>query len=284
MKPTLVIGATGNIGSQVVDQLRDARVPVRAMTRNSQAARFPEGVDVVRGDLSLPETLDGPLVGVGAVFLVWTAPLDTLPQALERIVRTSERIVLLSSPHKTAHPFFQQPNPLRTIHAAIERSIEASGIPWTFLRPGVFAANARSWWAPGIRSGKAIRWPFLAASTAPVDERDVAAVAVRALCDDGHAGAEYVLTGPDSLTQAEQLEAIGLALGRRLSLEEISPEEARRELLPLMPLRVIDMLLDAWRASLGQPAFVTSTVADLTGNPAGRFLDWATRRSADFRE
>jgi uncharacterized protein YbjT (DUF2867 family) len=67
----------------------------------------------------------------------------------------------------------------------------------------MFAANALRGWAPQIRVGDVVRWPYLAAPTAPIDERDIAAVAVLALCEDGHAGAEYVLTGPESLSQFE---------------------------------------------------------------------------------
>src|SRR6185437_837086 len=152
-------------------------------------------------------------------------------------------------------------------HAQIERVIEASGLEWTFLRPGMFAANARFWWARQIRAGDVVRWPYTAAPTAPIHERDVAAVAVRALCEDGHAGAEYVLTGPQSLTQTEQVNSIGNAIGRRLRIEEISPDEARRELLTTMPVTVINMLLDAWAAGTGQPALVTSTVEEITGIP-----------------
>ena len=111
----------------------------------------------------------------------------------------------------------------------IERLIETSGLQWTFLRPGMFAANALHWWAPQIRVGDLVRWPYLAAPTAPVDERDIAAVAIRALCEDGHAGAEYVLSGPQSLSQFEQVSAIGRVIGRSLRIEEISPDEARRE-------------------------------------------------------
>ena len=68
-----------------------------------------------------------------------------------------------------------------------------------------FAANALRWRAPQIRAGNVVRWPYLAVPTAPIDERDIAAVAVRALCEDGHAGAEYVLTGRQSLSQFEQV-------------------------------------------------------------------------------
>jgi uncharacterized protein YbjT (DUF2867 family) len=133
------------------------------------------------------------------------------------------------------------------------------------------------------RPGEAVRWPYLAAPTAPIDERDIAAVAVRALCEDGHAGAEYVLTGPQSLTQFEQLSTIGRATGRTLRVQEISPDEARREWLPIMPASVVNMLLDAWAAAIGQPAFVTSTVAEITGAPPRTFLDWATDHAAAFR-
>jgi len=128
-----------------------------------------------------------------------------------------------------------------------------------------------------------VRWPYLTVPTAPIDERDIAAVAVRALCDDGHAGAEYVLSGPQSLSQFEQVSTIGRVIGRSLRIEEISPEEARSELLTIMPAFVAKMQLDAWAAGIGQPAFVTSTIAEITGTPARTFLDWATDHAADFR-
>ena len=128
-----------------------------------------------------------------------------------------------------------------------------------------------------------MRWPHLAAPTAPIHERDIAAVAVRALCDDGHAGAEYVLTGPQSLSQFEQISTIGSVMGRSLRIEEISPDEARRELLTIMPAAAINMLLAAWAAAIGQPALVTSTVAEITGAPARTFRDWAIDRAAEFR-
>jgi uncharacterized protein YbjT (DUF2867 family) len=165
----------------------------------------------------------------------------------------------------------------------IERLIEDSGLQWTFLRPGMLASNALFWWAPQIRSGDLVRWPLLSAPTAPIDERDIAAVAVRALCEDGHAGAEYVLTGPEGLSMLEQLSTIGRAIGRSLRIEEMSPEEARREWLPTWPEPVVNMLLNAWAAALGQPAYVTSTVADVTGVPARTFLEWATAYAAQFQ-
>jgi hypothetical protein len=65
--------------------------------------------------------------------------------------------------------------------------------------------------------------------------------------------------------------------------EEISPDEARQELLSIMPAGVANMSLNAWAAAIGQPAFVTSTVADITGVPARPFADWVADHSAEFR-
>jgi uncharacterized protein YbjT (DUF2867 family) len=233
--------------------------------------------------VAVPESLDVCLDGIDTVFLVWTAPATAIASALQRITRRARRIVFLSAPLKTAHPLFQQPNPLRAVHEQIERTIEASRLEWTFLRPGMFAANALSWWAPQIRAGTVVRWPYLSVPTAPIHECDIAAVAVRALCDDGHAGAEYVLTGPQSLTQLEQLTTISTVIGRSLRTEEISPDEARRELLTIGPLPAVNMLLAAWQAAMSQPAHVTATAAQVTGAPARIFLEWATDHAAAFQ-
>jgi uncharacterized protein YbjT (DUF2867 family) len=281
MKRILVTGATGTIGSQVISQLLPTDAQVRAMTRNPAAANLPPEAEVVRGDLTDPASLDECLEGIEVVFLVWTAPADAFPAALDRIARQARRVVLLTSPHKTPHPLFQQANPMAAMFAEIERRIEASGVQWTFLRPGMFAANALSWWGPQIRTGNVVRWPYGEAPTAPIHERDVAAVAVRTLLADGHEGAEYVLTGPESLGQREQVAVIGEGIGRPLRYEEISPEEARRE-LPF-PAPALDMLLKAWAATLGHPALVTSTVAEVTGRPARSFRDWVSDHAEAFR-
>src|SRR5438034_1039934 len=163
MNRVLVIGGSGTVGRQVVSRLVATGAQVRALARNPGAARLPQQVEVVRGDLTLPETLDACLEGMQTVFLVWTAPAAAVAPALERIAKHARRIVFLSAPIKTAHPLFQQPNSLRVQAELIERLIETSGLQWTFLRPGMFAANALGWWAPQIRAGvRVVRWPWLA--------------------------------------------------------------------------------------------------------------------------
>ncbi len=280
MTKVLVTGATGHIGGEVVARLLAAGAEVRALTRNPAAARLPAGVAMVAGDLTVPESLDDGLEGVDAVFLVWTAPAATAPAVVARMAARARRIVLLTSPHRTPHPFFQQPNALRALHEQLDDLVASSGAAWTILRPGMFASNALFWWAPQIRAGDVVRWPYGAAETAPVHERDVAEVAVRALCDNAHAGADYVLTGPASLSQATQVRTIGEAIGREVRFEEMSPEEALRELG--MPPAVAGMLLGAWAAALGQPAYVTDAVEQITGAPARTFRRWADEHAAAF--
>ena len=283
MNRILIVGGTGRVGREVLAQLTPLGVTVRALVRDPANAQLPPHVEAVFGDLTRPETLDSCINGVDAVFLVWTAPPATLAPALKKILKNGPRIVFLSAPHKTPHPFFQQPNPIAVLHAQIEQIIEASVCQWTYLRPGMFAANALGWWAPRLRTGAdLVRWPYAAAPTAPIDERN-AAVAIRALCHNGHAGAENVLTGPQSLTQSEQLSIIGDAIGRPLRMEEMFPDETRREWRDFMPPSVTDMLLNAWAAAIGQPAFVTSTVEEITGAPARTFRDWARDHAAAFR-
>ncbi len=281
--PVLVTGATGRVGRVVVDRLLDRGVPVRALVRRAEAAAtLPSTVEVFTGDLTVPESLDPALKGAGAVFLVWTAPPPTAGAVVARLAAHVRRAVFLSSPHRTPHPFFQQPNPMRALHADIERLLAATPLETTIIRPGMFASNALAWWAPAIRNGEAVRWPYGAAASAPVDDRDIAAVAARTLCEDGHAGGDYVLTGPESLTQAEQLEVIGDALGRRIAYEELTPDEFRSLWEGTAPRSAVDMLLAAWRAAVGQPAYLTTVVPDILGTPARSLHQWTVDHAAAF--
>lgn len=282
-RPILVIGATGRIGRYVVDELARLNVPVRALAREPTQARLPEVVDVVPGDLTAPESLDDALRDVGAVFLLWAAPIAAAAGAIDRFAAASSRVVLLSAPFRTPHPFFQQPNGMRDVLAEVERLLATAGLATTILRPGMLASNARDWWGQQIRDGDVVRWPYASVETAPIDERDVAAVAAHALLNDLHVGGDYVLTGRESLSQAAQVNAIGHAISRAVRLEELTPDEFRRETAARWPPAVVEMLLAAWGAAVGLPAFVTSTVGEITGTPARTFREWAVDNAAAFR-
>jgi len=145
--PVLVVGASGRVGSGVTGLLLDAGVPVRALTHRAEATEdLPAGAEAVAGDLTVPQSLDHALEGVGAVFLVWTAPPHTVGAVVERLASHGPRVVFLSAPFRTPHPFFQQPKPMATLYAQIEDLVASSGIEMTVIRPGMFASNALSWW------------------------------------------------------------------------------------------------------------------------------------------
>jgi uncharacterized protein YbjT (DUF2867 family) len=102
MNPILVMERPAPSAARLVSRLATKGTRVRAMTRNPGAAGLPPQVEVVRGDLALPKTLDGCLDGIDTVFLVWTAPPSAVAHAFERIAKHARRIVFLSAPLKTA--------------------------------------------------------------------------------------------------------------------------------------------------------------------------------------
>src|SRR5258708_5129107 len=276
----VVVGGTGRVGRQVAAQLRERGLPVRVVTRGRNPAAAPRGAEVARADLADPVSLEPHLLGAQAVFLVWpfTSPEMTAglaPKVAEIAARHARRIVYLS-----AQAAADQPG---SFWAVVERAIEDSGDSWTFLRPTGFAANTLMW-ADQIRSGGVVRWPFGAAARALIDERDIAAVAVRALAGDGHDGARYLLSGPAVLTQVEQLAAIGHAIGRELRWQELPRQAALAALAAAWgDPAFAEMALDAWEWFVDHPETVTSAVQDLTGAPARSFADWAAANAAAFR-
>ena len=294
----LVTGATGNVGRRAVSELLAAGVAVRALTRSPDDAGLPDAAQLVRGDLSKPETVRAALKGgVEAVLFVW--PLPTAKRAaavLEVVAGHTSRIVYLSS-LSVQDGLERQLDPISACHAAIERLIERSGLRWNFLRPSGFATNTLVW-APQIRSGDTVRWPYGAARRSLIDERDIAAVAARVLLDERRAGERHVLTGPQALSQVEQLDAIGEAVGRRLRYEETPPGRARQALfrawgvpgiaarvLPpgAFPRRMADGMIAAWAGMTKEPEPVTETVQAITGAPAHTFRAWANEHAAQFR-
>lgn len=109
-------------------------------------------------------------------------------------------------------------------------------------------------------------------------------MAVRALTEDGHGGTKYVLSGPQTLTQAEQVRIIGEVIDRPVRWEELSREAAREDLVAAFgDASFADGALDAWAEFVSQPERVTSTVEEVTGRPARTFRQWATDHAGDFR-
>ena len=279
--PILVAGATGNVGRHVASLLAQAGIAVRAVSRHPDAKTGSPLIEPVKGDLATPSSLLPALENVDTAFLMiraLSAPLEPLTKLLGQ--RVSRIVFLSSSAIEDDRPV--QTNPIAKFHFDAEEKIKQSVPQWTFLRPGAFAANSISWWAPQITHSDTLRWPYAEATSAPIHERDIAAVAVRALIEQGHEGKKYFLTGGQSLTQKRQVELIGAAIGRDLRFEPITDEEARKELIAVMPPFVIERLLQIWRASVAKPALVTDTVKQVTGSDPITFQRWATDHSARF--
>lgn len=275
-----MIGATGHVGGQVVSQLAATGKAVRALARKPEAASFPTGVEVVPGELTAPETLIPALDGVDSVYLTWPMlPADNAIPVIEVIAEHARRLVFLSS-GAVRDGLEEQDNPIGKAHAAIEQPIRDSGLEWTFLRPYGFATNTLEW-APQIRSGNVVRGVYGAASMTLLHEADIAAIAVRALTTDEHIGARYELSGPTSLTRAEQVATIGAALGRPLVWEEITRGQAQAQ-MDWVPAEFADYILGGLAAMVDTPGRPTATVQEVTGSPARSYAQWAADHTADF--
>jgi uncharacterized protein YbjT (DUF2867 family) len=274
----VVVGGTGRVGRQLVAQLTAQGVPVRIVSRGLLAAPQP-GVEAVRADLSQPATLEPHLDGADSMFLVWPF---TSPEVAARLApavagiaaRHVSRVVYLS-----AQPAAERPE---SFWALVERAVEDSGVDWTFLRPTGFASNTLLW-SGQIRSGDVVRWPFGRAARSLIDERDIAAVAACALTQDGHAGARYLLSGPEVLTQAEQVAAIGNAIGRDLTWVEMPKQTALDELTAAWgDAAFAANALRTWERFVDHPEVVTGTVEQVTGKRARTFAEWAAANTAEF--
>ncbi|OLF19467.1 SDR family oxidoreductase [Actinophytocola xanthii] len=284
----LVTGATGFVGRHVVAQLADAGHPVRAMTRNPAAARFPDGVEVVRGDLLDPPSVAAVLTDVDRMYL-FPEP-RTAEEVVGLAVRAGvERIVTLSSGAVGAglDTDYQLP---------VEQAVERSGCAWTHLRPGEFASNTLRLWGPSIRAERVVHHHMPDWRGLPIHEADIAAVGVAALLGEGHHGRAYDLTGPERLSAREQVAAIAEALGEEVRLVEVSQEKARDLLLAqggwaadnanfitgfesYSPTEMPELTAEEWDAAI----VPLPTVEEVTGRPPRTFAQWAREHAEDFR-
>ncbi|AEM80804.1 NAD(P)H-binding protein [Streptomyces violaceusniger] len=273
----VVTGATGNVGGHVVKELADAGAEVLALTRDPEAARLPEGVRAAR-------TEEMPLDGATALFLnpavVWQVGTEKL---LERAKESGVRRIVMLSSSSVLQDLDPHTNPIGVRHRALEDEIERTGLEWTFVRPGAFAANALQW-VDQIKAGDVVYGPYAGAQMAPIHEADMGAVAARALLADDLVGQTPELTGPESLSFADQVRIIGEVVGRPLRYEEI-PHEAARERMAggFLTPEMADSLLRVFAELVDRPQAVSPEVERITGRPGRTFAQWVEDRVAAFR-
>ena len=268
----LVTGSTGTVGHHVVEQLNQARQAVRALTRNPAKARFPEGVKVVKGDLTQIDTLTPALKGVTGLHLITFggdnyAPLQNAPEIVAAAEKAGVgRVTVLTGGFK----------------GAVEQAVEASSMDWTMLMPVEFMSNILGW-AESIRKDSVVRQPYGSRQTAIVHEADIAAVAATALMEAGHGGKTYAITGPEVLTPRKMTQIIGETIGRKIEFVELTPEEAKTEWLAAgHPPQVVDFLLWAYGNTPPAGYTVVPTVEQVTGHPARSFAQWVEEHREVF--
>jgi uncharacterized protein YbjT (DUF2867 family) len=274
----LVIGATGNVGRHVVGGLLEEGARVRALVRRPLTAGLPRDVSVIDGDLERPETVGTAADGADAAFLLWPGfSAAGAAEVVTALARHVSHVVYLSS----ARLQHGDEGPTDGVWREVEALIEASGIGWTFVRAGGFAANTLEW-ADQIRAGDTVRIPYPAAARSVVHERDIADVAVRALVDPGLAGRALAVTGPEVLTQLDQVRAIGAAIGRELRVEAQPADIARREYEAVLGAEYAEGAIAYWATLVEAPERATGDVERVTGRPARTFAQWARDHADDF--
>ncbi|AZK95777.1 MULTISPECIES: NAD(P)H-binding protein [Streptomyces] len=288
----LVTGATGNVGRLVARELAGRGVPVRALTRDpakasAAPAGFPAGVEWAVGDLARPEGLAEALAGVDRLLLF------PYPDTADEVVALAKaagvrRIVVLSSAAVTSGYD-------TTFHLPVEQAVEASGLEWTFIRPGEFAVNKLELWGPSIRSERTVYDTDPDWVGSPVHEADIGDAIATALLDDGHAGRAYTFNGPESLTVREQVAVLARELGEEVRVQEVTPLELRERYLAqggfaaasadfMLGFETYDgeVVEEAEEFDLSE-ALVEASAEIVTGRPARTFAEWVREHAEAFR-
>lgn len=256
----LVTGATGTNGSEIVKQLSAVGVKVRALVRNlakAEAIAQP-GVEIVEGDFSQPETLKTALQGVEKALLL--PPFDS------RMVEWQSNFIEAAKHSGIKHIVkfsalgADQNSPVSLLkwHGQGEKQIEESGISFTHLRPNGFMQNFLTL-APSITTQGVFYQPADNAKISHVDVRDIVAVAVKSLTEDGHEGKVYTITGPQALTFDEIALQLTALIGKQVKYINVSPTDFQRTLLdfgqPEWLINALTELFEFYRS--GQGSIVT---------------------------
>lgn len=259
----LITGATGVVGTPLVDSLRAAGVPFRIAGRGMQADA---------------------LEGVSALFVHPRAVRDAAKLVAQAAERGVERVVVMSAINVDDEPARQPSRFNGDRNKEVEEAVVRGGLPWVSVRPTAFAVNAIGMWARQIQADDLVRGPYAKFAEAPIHERDLAEVIARALQDDGLDGRFIPVTGPQSLTHEEMVTIIGEVIGRPLQYTEVPAEAAAQGMIRFGGLAepFVQALMGRYARGVGQPAIVTGEVAAILGRPARTFADWVADHAEAF--
>jgi len=280
----LITGASGNVGREVVKQALAVGLQIRATFQSpAVAAKAPAGLEGVIMDYAKPETIRPALHGVEKILLVGP-PVRDLPALEANFVKEVRRagrkhIVKISALGGRESMFSSG-------HRDSEENIEASGLPYTFLRPNGFMQNLVNYNAGTIRSQNAFYGCQGNGAVSIVDIRDIAAVAVIVLAATGHEGKSYALTGGESLTNDQVAEKISRVAGRKISYVDLPPADLKKAILSAgTPEWSAEALLDLQRLYReGKASLVTDDVERLTGRRPITFDQFARDYAFAFQD
>lgn len=216
----LVTGATGTVGSKVVEQFVNRGADIRALVRDPAKASLPEGVGTVQGDLLDVDSLRGAMKGVSTLFLLNGVVSDEFTQALIALNVAREngidRIVYLSVIYSDIYvnvPHF-------AAKFGVERMIEQMEMNATILRPAYYMDNEIT--IRDVVTGYDI-YPMSIGDKglAMIDARDVGEIAAIELVRREQSPTPLPLTrinlvGPDTLTGAGAAAIWSDVLGREI--------------------------------------------------------------------
>lgn len=278
----LITGATGEVGSRVVRRLLEHHIRPRILVRNEEKARslFAEQVDVCVGDLSNLDSARRAIQGMDVIYLVNVGP--EIPQRDDAVAKLSReagvgRIVKLSSldvEHGLA---------IGAWHEKGEAAIRAAEMPFTFVRPTGFMSNLLAW-AGSIKKEGVVRSSAANGRRPFIHSEDIAAVSVAALLDESYTGRILSITGPRALTFGEATQIIAEAIGRALTYEAISDEEARESYSRVSASpEETEAHVALWRAIReGRLAATTNEVGQILDRKPITLEQWALENAQAF--
>lgn len=269
MMRVLVTGATGNAGSQVVQELRERGVPIRAFVREPKRALaiLGDGIELAVGDFAEPDSIARAMEGVQAVLLSSANhprqaeyEMNVVDAAVAAGVRRIVKLSTIGARAGSPLEFFDW-------HGRSEEYLRASGLPATILQSSFYMSNLLAS-ADVIRQTGKLLAPAGGAHIAMVDPRDVGAVAAVVLTEEGHDGDAYLLSGPEAVTYDDVARELSAATGREIEFVNVPDEAMRQAMLkqgaPDWMARNLVILFGMLRD--GVSAKVTGTVRALTGH------------------
>ena len=284
----LVIGATGTVGSEITKQLVEAGQTVRVLARDPAKAKIKFGatVEIFQGDLSKPETLAAAFVGVDGAYVLLPAIGPEFPELEGNAFNAAKRAGVKRIVKQSSFVMedFMAGTPFAEWHGESEKRLCALGVAWTILRPAFFASNFVGDFAIMRQGGLFL--PTGDGKDAPIDPRDVAAVAVKVLTTAGHEGKIYSPTGPELLSYAEVVQKVAAVTGKPLKFVDVPEAKWREDMLSAgAPLPVVESLLAYFTRGIKAGRIqVRATVPSLLGRPARTLEQWAKDHIAELNQ